>query len=361
MARWTGAVGETHDELRGLRSESSGFHGRILVRGPANGESRLKRSLTTVLRLLDARWATVVLLGFGLALRIVVLGQLSVYPLRSDGLSYHKMALQLLAREDFSPYWPPGVPYYLALSYRLFGANELVGRTSMLVVYMALAGLLYVLAREVSGRKAANLCLAVFSVYPTFVHQSVEPLTQLPTAACLVAIAYLVIRMCKQPTWRASLLLGFVLGCAALVRASSLLLALGVPAYVLIRTRKTALAITPLAISFAIVSLWLFKAHRMTGHVVIINYANSRNLFLGNNAYTPLYKTWWLGSHAGSEGAVPPEFDAMIEAIRANPPHVQGKLYTRYAMEHVFSRPDLFLVRTASRLRTYFAFDTYTG
>ena len=37
----------------------------------------------------------------------------------------------------------------------------------------------------------------------------------------------------------------------------------------------------------------------------MVNEANSVNFFIGNNPYTPLYKTWWFGSHGeGEPGAL---------------------------------------------------------
>jgi hypothetical protein len=99
----------------------------------------------------------------------------------------------------------------------------------------------------------------------------------------------------------------------------------------------------------------------MLGRFVMINEANTVNLFLGNNPYTPLYRTWWFGSHNEGETGVPPEFSAMYKEIQSEPKEVQRQKYLDVVVHHVASRPDLFLVRSLSRLRTFFAFDTMAG
>ena len=76
------------------------------------------------------------IVGLGLFLRLIVLALFAHLPLISDALSYHKMAVQLLNHENFLPYWPPGLPYFLACFYFVFGVSEFVGRVSMLLFYV---------------------------------------------------------------------------------------------------------------------------------------------------------------------------------------------------------------------------------
>jgi hypothetical protein len=114
-------------------------------------------------------------------------------------------------------------------------------------------------------------------------------------------------------------------------------------------------------VSLVIVFGWILKAHEMTGRWILVNEANSMNLFFGNNPYTPLYKTWWFGSHEDDASNVPSAYTAMLTAIKSEPPDVRDRLYLKVALGHIVHRPDLFVVRTANRIRSYFAFDTYTG
>jgi hypothetical protein len=121
------------------------------------------------------------------------------------------------------------------------------------------------------------------------------------------------------------------------------------------------IALVPLVISLIVALLWVHKVYRMTGRFVLINYANSQNLFYGNNPYTPLYKTWWFGSHSRGEMDVPTDYSDLFDSIQTKPREARDRFYWRYALGHIASRPDLFLLRTANRIRSYFAFDTYTG
>jgi hypothetical protein len=93
----------------------------------------------------------------------------------------------------------------------------------------------------------------------------------------------------------------------------------------------------------------------------MINEANSKNFFLGNNPYTPLYRTWWFGSHKKGEPGVPPAYTEMVANIIRQSPEGNDQLFLKSALNHMVTRPDLFLVRTANRIRNYFAFYTFTG
>jgi 4-amino-4-deoxy-L-arabinose transferase-like glycosyltransferase len=315
---------------------------------------------------MDSRRAVLAVAGFGLAVRAFVLARLSGTPLASDALSYHTMALQLERGESFPPYWPPGLPLYLAPVYRLLGATELAGRASMLLFFLLFAAGIYLLVKKFSSIRSANVAVLVFSLYPTYVHHSVETLTQLPIAAYLVWAAYVTVSLSegRHRPGRAAVLgavLGVILGLLILTRASCAVLAVAVPLYVLARTRAVRSAVVPVVVAAAIVFTWVAKVHDMTGRWVFVNEANSMNLFFGNNPYTPLYRTWWFGSHGEGEPGVPAEYTALLMSVKGSPPEVRDRLYLRTALAHVAHRPDLFLIRTANRIRCYFAFDTYTG
>jgi 4-amino-4-deoxy-L-arabinose transferase-like glycosyltransferase len=317
---------------------------------------------SNLLRFLDGRRAVFFLIGFGLFLRLAALLLLSAFPLASDAVDYHETALRLLSGEHFAPYWPPGLPCYLLLFYKLFGASAFVARACMLPFYLAFSVLLYAYVKEIGSTRAANLAVLVFALYPTYIHLSVEPTTQFPVAACLVAIAFLVTTIvCRKASWGTVIALGLVLGWVTLIRPSSGFLLVAAPLYLWLRTKSLKNAVVSLVIATVVVGAWLVKAHELTGRFVMINYANSKNLFIGNNPYTPLYKTWWFGSHKAGEVEVPAAYTAMKEEITRNPPDVQDRLYKEKAISYIQSRPDLFLIRTVNRIRAYFAFDTFTG
>jgi 4-amino-4-deoxy-L-arabinose transferase-like glycosyltransferase len=305
------------------------------------------------------RWSFAVV-GIGLAIRILALALLAPFPFVGDERSYHVMAGQLLEGVRFAPDWPPGLPYYLALFRSISGGSHVVAMAAMIPWYLVFSALLYALCVRIRGRHAANIALTVFAVYPTFVYHSVIPLTQLPVAACLLLVALLMLSLKEKRSLGASLAMGAALGVCVLLRPSAALLAASIPAFILIRWRSPGSALAVLAVAALLVLPWEVKVHAMTGDVVALNYATSRNLYIGNSPWTPLYKTWWFGSHEDAE-SVPPGFRQMDGAVRALPPSLQDTAYRRLAVEHIMKRPDLFVLRTLNRVRTYFAFDTYAG
>ena len=320
-------------------------------------EGRL-RILPVVLRRLDSHRAIYAIVGFGLILRIVPLAMVGGGFLEHENPSYYEMALQLLRGEKFSPYWPPGVPYYLLLAHKIFGDGLLVARGSMLLVYVCFSFALYALAKEVSSRRAGNLASLLFALYPTYVRYAFNPSTEYPTAACLVAAVYLAIRSIRKPSYPLSAALGLALGSLALIRASSLLLVVVAPLYLYLRTRRWGISLTSLVVSLVLISAWLWKAYNMTGRFVMVNDANTQNFFLGNNYFTPLYNTCPDGP---VKWDAPAEFTRVIEKLRDDPPEVQNRIYRASAVRYILSRPDLFLLRTFNRFRMYFSFPIAQG
>ncbi len=117
-------------------------------------------------RLLESPWTKYFVVAFGLLTRIVALARIGGRFLYYENTAYDRMAVQLLHNVRFSPYWPPGVPYYLMLAHMLFGEGLLVARASILLVYVAFSFGLYALVRELWSRRAANIAVLIFVLYP---------------------------------------------------------------------------------------------------------------------------------------------------------------------------------------------------
>ncbi|MFI5316519.1 MAG: hypothetical protein ACHQ6T_12525 [Myxococcota bacterium] len=300
-------------------------------------------------------------LGVGLALRLALLWLLAHVPLVADAKSYHEMGVAIARGESFEPYYPPGLSLLQAPLCALLGAGELVARAEMIGCWLAASFLLRGCTRALAGERAANLAVTCFALYPTSIWLSVEPLTQVPAAACLLAIAWLAPALAERPRLLPSLGLGLATAELALIRPSSLPFLVAVPSYLLLRSAGARSALLVTAIALLPVGAWLARAHAMTGRWVPINDANALNLFYGNNPYTPLYKTWWFGSHAAGEPGVPREFTELAERIAAEPPALRERSYRDEALAHIRARPDLFALRTANRVRAFFALDWSTG
>lgn len=308
-------------------------------------------------RAFDSSWSIYAIIALGVLLRLVALYLISPLPLKSDPVHYHHMALQLLHQAQFHPYWPPGLPYFLCFFYSFFGESEQVAKACMIVPYVAFAGFLFLLSKKISDRKTANVVVLIFSLFPTFIYHSVYPLTQLPLAAILAAVAYFTLRSGKTTPWFHGIALGVIMGSGVLIRPSLLLLAFLIPLYFLVRYRMIRFSFVMAATVLLIGGFWIYKVHKMVGYFVMVNHASSLNFFYGNCKWTPLYKTWYLGSHPLDDD----EFNAFKADTKKEPPNVRDKIYRQRAIQHILSRPDLFALRTLNRFRVFFAFDTYVG
>lgn len=297
----------------------------------------------------------------GVALRVAALWELASHKLQGDALSYLLIAGQLLRGDSFEPYYPPGTSFLLMPFLAVFGDSELVARVAMVAVYVATSLLLWAQTRALGGLRAANLAVAAFALYPTSIWLSTEPLTSMPSAACLLAIAWLAPSLTARPRLGAALALGLCIGELALIRPSALPFVALVPLYLVIRGAGARAAAVTLAVSALAVGAWLVHARAMTGRFVAINDANSLNFFIGNNRWTPLYKTWWFGSHGAGESGVPPEYTALEREIAALPGAEREDRYRDEALSHIAARPDLFVLRTLNRVRVYLALDTATA
>jgi hypothetical protein len=309
---------------------------------------------------LDSPQMALAITGFGLLLRLVYLSRLVHQPLSSDAASYQNMAAALAAGRHFVPFWPPGVPLYLASVERLLGTSTLAERGCMLAFYLLTSVVLYQATLLVVRKAwAANVALLLLAISPGMVCLSLEPSTELPAAMLLSLIALCVLRASPRDTRFLAVslgaLLGVALGCLGLVRPSSLaLLAIASPLMVWCQ-RRVAPALLALAVPLVMVFVWVSYVHQTTGSWVWINTANAKNLYIGNCPQTPLYRTWWLGSHHEQDGTV---LDRQLEAD--NPIAAQQE-YSRRASRAITQHPGLFLLRTFNRVCVFFAVDTFPG
>jgi 4-amino-4-deoxy-L-arabinose transferase-like glycosyltransferase len=311
--------------------------------------------------LLDQEYAWLRIVLLALVLRLGMLAAVADEPLISDSLYYHQSAIAWVDHGQVDTYWPPGLPLYEAAFVWLFGKGEIWVRLAMLPWFLWMCQNFYRIAYRLHSRVAANIGLLLLALYPAMIHQSVEPLSYLPAAAILLALfgqmqAYVEERKPGR-LWRAGILIGLLI----LFRPSAAIFLIALPPLILLRRRKFLPGFTLALFATLTVSPWLWLAHQQTGRIVPINDASSRNFYLGNNAWTPGYKTWYYGSHWTADPKLPAAFRAELQALEAMPLGVQGRAYTRAAWTDIRARPLAFGVRTLSRMRTLLAFDTFAG
>jgi hypothetical protein len=303
------------------------------------------------------------IIGCSLLLRLLVLWMMAATPLASDSQDYREMALQLMSGIHFVPYWPPGLSVYL-LPFLAAGLGELALRASMLLWWVLLCWAVIRLGRDLGLRdRSILLILGIFSVTPALIHFSVEPMTQMPSAALLLVAVSSTVRCWKSGSWREGLLLGGSTAWLALVRPSALPLLVAFPVLVYLRRRRLLEPVIALALGGVLILGWMAKVHQLSGQWKINN-SNGYNLYYGNNPWTPLYRTWYFGSHAkldSDEIKQFPEYERVMRAMLDLPATERGEGFQKLAVEYVEHRPDLFLLRTVNRVRCFWGFDTFTA
>jgi hypothetical protein len=171
------------------------------------------------------------------------------------------------------------------------------------------------------------------------------------------------VRCWNRPNWREAALLGAATGWLSLVRPSALPLLIAFPALLYFSRRRLREPAIALAIAGVLVLGWVAKAYQLSGQWKINN-SNGYNLYYGNNPWTPLYRTWYFGSHAKPETEEIhrfPEYEKVVRELMKLPATERGAAFQKRAVDYVLHRPDLFLLRTANRVRCFWGFDIFTG
>ncbi|MDX2285384.1 MAG: hypothetical protein NW241_14560 [Bacteroidia bacterium] len=315
-------------------------------------------------------WA---LLGIGLAVRLLYIALTGADGLLSgDAQEYYDEAVRMYRGEGSGGYWPPGLPMYLALCFHLSGGPSLAAAAGgMLLWYIALMALLDSQLRQAPWQRRW-LIPGVIALYPAMVYHSVAPLTHLPVAVLVLGLyAVLTPRSCRRDVAERpplnSLLAGSFAALATLIRPAALALAAISSAWRLarphpdwLRGRLLPAALLMLPVMLAL-GAWQFAQSRSSDRNTWLNEANSYNFFIGNNPWTPLYRTWWLGSHDERGHPYYAGYYALRDETEALPPAERQRRFSRLAWSHIRERPGLFMMRTFSRIRTFFAFDTLAG
>lgn len=314
------------------------------------------------MKYLGRKEATLIIMALGLAVRITLLFFFTQIPLFEYELDYHKFAVQILHNESFEPFLPPGLSCWLAFCYRFCGESEFVAKLSMLFFYALLCLFSFLYLKKTANILAANLALAVFAIYPAFVFYSIWPQTHFPIAVLLIIIVYLFDSL-QSKTRINALLIGLTAGMLILIRPSGLIYLIVIPLLVLRHLRAKGFTASALVLAGAIlpILLWQYKLGEVTKEKVFINSSNAMNFYLGNNEFTPLYRTWWFGSHSSGQDGVSSLFSEREKWLRSIPTSLRTRMYYDLALKHILSRPDLFLLRTINRFRCYFAFDSNFG
>lgn len=319
----------------------------------------------------DWRWP----LALGLAARLAcVIPLYGLTPFFNDAGDYHREALAMLAHwpGNLPYYWPPGAGYLLALFYWLIDPSLALGRTLCLVLSLACVPLALALAQRLGLPRRAVLATAwVAALYPPLLFMAGQPFSSLPTAVYLLLLAWSLLTYLAENRPGCLVLAGLALGAGGLTRPSMVpLLGLAglVVAWAVWRRRapgerpaaslgRGALDLACLTLPVLLLLAPVFWLNHQGGAGWTLSVNNERNFFLGNNPYTPLYKT----SHLASQklDSLPPATADYLRQVYGEHPHSPETraAMQREALSYIKAHPGATLLRTFNRLRAFWGFD----
>lgn len=294
-------------------------------------------------------------------------------PLRSDAAGYSKQAIAIAA--DFpgteAYYWPPAMPYILAVAYHLFGDSLAVARmvNILLCVLMVYVAILLTAAATNDDRKG-RIAGWMAALYPASFLMAGQTFSQHLTAAGLMFCGYWLLLAYRHGKLGWYLLSGIALGVTALARSSAMsllpaLAILGIITYWRLRrhTEQTAItvatrkALLPGSILFFIGTALLVMPvmyHNVKhGAGWNISTKDESNVLVGNCKYTHHYKTNQLAVR--DFALLEPEVREYLIRMRELPDARSAMM--KEAMEYVINNPGITLWRTLSRIRAFWGFD----
>lgn len=319
-------------------------------------------------------WALV--LGTATAVRaLVAFGWLRAMPLVSDARDYFDLAAQLASGAKVGAfYWPPGESLVLAAGFAVFGPTLWAARAITVAASVATIALVILVAGELAGRRVARVAGWMAALYAPSVLLCGQTYAQHVAALALVALAYFGLRAIREDALGLHAAAGAALGVACLVRPSTVSVVpilvvawavarrgTGAEALALVcvpdapRARGVLRALGPAcaaAIALAcLLPVLAHDAHAGAGWTLSTN--NERNLFLGNNPFTPDYKTSHLGQRPMDE--LPPDARAYLASFYARPD--ARAAMQREAFRYMATHPARTALRTANRTTSFWGFD----
>jgi 4-amino-4-deoxy-L-arabinose transferase-like glycosyltransferase len=187
-------------------------------------------------------WILLLSVLLRVAVALYLGNEVVVLPGTSDQLSYHNLALRVLAGFGLTfgePWWPltaPNTPTahwsylytaYLTLVYKIFGPNPVVARLIQAVVVGLLQPYLaYLLGRRLFTEWVGVLAAGLTAVYLYFIYYAGALMTEPFYITAILATFYMTMRLvdAKRPlAWKGAIGLGLLLGVTVLLRQLFLL------------------------------------------------------------------------------------------------------------------------------------------
>jgi 4-amino-4-deoxy-L-arabinose transferase-like glycosyltransferase len=310
-----------------------------------------------------ARWkAWALLLGGAAFVRgVVALGLLRAMPMVSDAHDYVAVALRLSTGDaEGAFYWPPGESLVLSAGFALFGPSIAVARALTVAIGTATTVLTALIARELVGPRSERTAGWMWAGYAPSVLLGGQAYAQHLAALCLATVAYCGMRAARERRLVDFIATGLALGVGILTRPSMASVVPVVAAVWALAARHERAARRAIATGGAaaiciglacVLPICAHDARCGAGWTVSTN--NERNLFLGNNPYTPDYKTSHLGQRSLDE--LEPHARRYLASFyaRGDGRSAMQRAAIAYMMEH----PARTAQRTLNRATSFWGFD----
>ncbi len=302
------------------------------------------------------------LLGGAALLRgIVAFGLLGKMPMVSDAHDYVAVALRLAAGDVGGAfYWPPGESLVLTAGFAVLGPSVVVARALTVAISTVTAVFVVLIGREVAGDRTGRIAGWMWAAYAPSVLLCGQSYAQHLAALCLAAVAYCGMRAARERRLVHFAATGLALGLGVLTRPSMASVAPVVAAVWAFAAHRDPLARraigTGAAAAVCVGLAWVLPvcahdARSGAGWTVSTN--NERNLFLGNNPYTPDYKTSHLGQRSLDE--LEPETRTYLESFYLRDDKRAAMQHA--ALAYMRQHPARTSLRTLNRATSFWGFD----
>ena len=279
----------------------------------------------------------------------------------SDARDYFDAAVRF-SSADFRGafYLPPGESLSVALALSLLGRSVLAARLVTIATDTATVAVTALVARELAGEDAAVAAAAIATFYAPAVLLSGQTYSQHLCALCVVSVAYFGMRALREQRLDLFAAAGAAMGLGCLTRPSMASLAPVLLAALVLSARRSRHGTSALAVGavagcvVALILVVPVQAHNAgAGAGWTISTNNERNLFLGNNPFTPDYKTSHLGQRALDE--LPPDVRAYLGSFYGAP--APRAAMEHAALEYIVDHPVRSAKRTIFRATSFWGFD----
>jgi 4-amino-4-deoxy-L-arabinose transferase-like glycosyltransferase len=316
-------------------------------------------------------WIALIVVAFILRafVALVLLGHM---PITSDALAYSQQADHILhpvAGPD-PYYWPPGTSYVLLPFYWAFGVHDWVARLVMIGISVGTVVTTTLIAlRMLNSVRPALLAGWVLALYPGMWIEASQPFSFDVTLLGVNLTVLFALRAWETRRFSDYAIAGLSLGLAGLSRPSTLILGVALVLFALVAVARrrsedrptdgarlaTGAAVLVVCTAAVLAPAIAHNEADDQGPTISVN--NELNVWIGNNPYTPIYRTDRIGQHPVSY--FPADERAYLNkyGYGSHPTRAQRSATLHEAERFVGDHPAITAVRTVNRARAFWGFD----